>query len=184
MSHFTYTINWHKTTILTCTVATDSTTLIHLDNNVITNPKTIANAFNTYFSSVAGNILNNLLGGTNTLHTDPLVYLKNNYNKPNDKIHLKNTTTHEIDKIIHSLKCKNSYGYDEVSTRIIKISAPYILSPLTLITNKILSTGIFPTRLKFSEVKPLYKKGLKTELSNYRPISLLPSFSKIIEKVI
>jgi len=68
--------------------------------------------------------------------------------------------------------------------RIIKISAPYVLSPHTLILNKILSTGVFPKRLKFSEVKPLYKKGIKAELSNYRPISLLPSFSKIIEKVI
>ena len=65
-----------------------------------------------------------------------------------------------------------------------KDQCPYILSPLTLILNKILSTGVFPKRLKFSELKPLYKKGIKTELSNYRPISLLPSFSKIIEKVI
>ena len=76
------------------------------------------------------------------------------------------------------------YGYDEISTRILKISAPYILSPLTFIFNKILSTGIFPDRLKFSEVKPLYKKGLSTEFSNYLPVSLLPSFLKIIEKVI
>ena len=63
-----------------------------------------------------------------------------------------------------------------------KISAPCILSPLTFIFNKILSTGIFPDRLKFSEVKPLFKKGDKSEFSNYRPISLLTSFSKIIEK--
>ena len=75
-------------------------------------------------------------------------------------------------------------GYDEVSTRILKISAPYILSPLTYIFNKALTTGIFPDRLKFSEVKPLFKKGASTELSNYRPISLLTSFSKIIEKII
>jgi hypothetical protein len=75
-------------------------------------------------------------------------------------------------------------SYDEVSTRILKTSAPYISSPLTYIFNKILSTGIFPDRLKFSEIKPLFKKGDKTEFSNYRPISLLTSFSKIIEKII
>jgi hypothetical protein len=105
---------------------------------------------------LAENLLNNLAGILNTVNTDPLEYPKNNYSKPNDTIHLKNTTTHEINKIIHSLKCKDSHGYNEVSTRIIKISAPYILSPLTLIINKILSTGVFPKRLKFSEVKPLY----------------------------
>ena len=86
--------------------------------------------------------------------------------------------------IIHTLKTKDSYGYNEVSSRIIKISAPYILSPLTYIFNKVLSMGVFPERLKFSEVKPLFKNGLKTELSNYRPISLLTVFSKIIEKII
>jgi hypothetical protein len=150
----------------------------------ITNLITIADAFNTYFSSVAGNLLNNLPGTLNTVNTNPPEYLKNNYSKPNDTIHLKNTTTHEIDTIIHSLKCKDSHGYNEVSTRIIKTSAPHILSSLILILNKILSTEEFLKRLKFSEVKPLHKKGIKTELSNYHPISLLPSFSKIIETVI
>jgi len=82
------------------------------------------------------------------------------------------------------LKCKNSYGYDEISSRILKISTPYVLSPLTYIFNKILSTGIFSDRLKFSEMKPLYQKGDKTEVSNYRLTSFLISFSKIIEKII
>ena len=59
-----------------------------------------------------------------------------------------------------------------------------ILCHITYISNKILSTGVFPDRLKFSEVKPLYKKCNTSDFSNYRPISLLTSFSKVIEKLI
>jgi len=80
------------------------------------------------------------------------------------------------------LKCKDSYGYDEISSRILKISTPYILYPLTYIFNKVPSTCIFSEWLKLSEVRPFFKKGDITEFSNYRPISLLTSFSKIIEK--
>jgi hypothetical protein len=71
-----------------------------------------------------------------------------------------------------------------ISSWILKVSTPYVLSPLTYIFNKILQTGTFPDRLKFSKVKPLYKNGDKTELCNYRPILLLPTFYKIIEKIV
>jgi len=55
---------------------------------------------------------------------------------------------------------------------------------LSHICNRMLSTGTFPDRLKYSEIKPMYKKGNKTQITNYRPISLLPVFSKIFEKVL
>jgi len=77
---------------------------------------------------------------------NPVTWLRQNFSQPFTSLKLKNTTTHEIEKIIHSLKCKNSHRYDGISTRILKISAPYILSPLTYIFNKVLSTGIFPER--------------------------------------
>ena len=98
-------------------------------------------------------------------------------------VQLSNTTMYEIEKIIYSLERTNSYGYNEIPSIILKVSTPYFLSPLIFISNKILSTGTFPDRLKYSEVKPLYKKGDKTEVSKYKPISLT-IFSKIIEKII
>ena len=68
--------------------------------------------------------------------------------------------------------------------RILKISSPYIVSLLTYIGNTMLTTGTFSDRLKFSEIEPIYKKGDKTLIANYRSISLLPVFSNIFEKVI
>jgi hypothetical protein len=103
-----------------------------------------------------------LLKGTVLVKKNPMSYLYQAFGQSFSKMKLRNTTTHETEKIIKSLKSKNSYGYDEISTRILKVSAPYVLSPLTHIFNRVLSTGVFPERLKFAQVKPLYKKGEKT----------------------
>ena len=84
-------------------------------------------------------------------------------------------------KINKSLKSKNSHGYDKISVKILNLSSQFITSPLTYIYNKSLSTGTFPTGLKFSVVRPLYKKGDRTNISNLRPISLPTSFSKIFQ---
>jgi hypothetical protein len=93
-------------------------------------------------------------------------------------------TSKEIKDIIRILKWKNSKGYDEVPLNILKISMPFILSRLVYICNKSLSLGIFPTQLKYSQISHIFKKGDGTDMSNYRPISLLTSFSKFIENVI
>jgi hypothetical protein len=83
---------------------------------------------------------------------------------------LKYATTNEIDKIIKSLKTKNSYGYDEIPVKIIKLSVPFIISPLTYICNKSLSS-VFPERLKYAIIKSVREKGDRSLPSNYRPIS-------------
>jgi len=113
-----------------------------------------------------------------------LNYLYKVFIRPFPHIKLTPVTTKEISEIIKSLKWKNSHGYDKIPVRILKISLPFIISPLTYICNKSLCTGIFPTRLKYSQINPIFKKSSKTDISNYRPIPLLTSFSKVFEKVI
>jgi hypothetical protein len=79
---------------------------------------------------------------------------------------------------------ENSCGYDEVPYKIVKLSMQIISSPLIRICNRMLFTGMFTTRLKCLQILPVSKKCNRVEISAYRPVSLLTSFSKIFEKVI
>ena len=67
--------------------------------------------------------------------------------------------------------------------KLLKLCSYYISSPLNYICNRSLFTGVFPDRLKYTSIQPLFKIGSKDDINNYRPISILTSFSKIFEKV-
>jgi len=75
-------------------------------------------------------------------------------------------------------------GFDEITIKVVKVIANIIANPLSHLINNSLETGIFPNALKISKVIPIFKTGDQNILSNYRPISLLPVFSKVFEKVI
>jgi hypothetical protein len=106
--------------------------------------------------------LNKLANESNSLS-----YLSEVHKLTFPNINLTPVTSKEIKDIIKSLKWKNSKGYDEVPLNILKISMPFISSPLVYICNKFLSLGIFPTRLKYSRRSPIFKKGDNTVMSNY-----------------
>ena len=87
-----------------------------------------------------------------------------------------------ISKTIDSIQPKTS-GFDGISSQLLKSLKPALTQSLRLITNQILTTGIFPDKLNIAKVVPIYKKGENTQLCNYRPISLLTAISKVIEKI-
>jgi hypothetical protein len=90
---------------------------------------------------------------------NPTYYLSQISHNPFPNITFNNTSTKEIEKIIKSVRIKNSHGYDGITTKMIKVSAPYISSPPNYICNKSTKPGTFPTRLKYSIVNSLFKKG-------------------------
>ena len=95
-----------------------------------------------------------------------------------------NITVEEMLTLINNLPPKKSCGCDGLTLQILKLIKEPLIQPLTLLTNQILNSGIFPNKLKEAKVIPIYKKEDKNNFTNYRPISLLPTISKLIEKVI
>ena len=138
----------------------------------------IANKFNTFFANVGFKLAENITDAENTNFRDYLL----NQSLPNFtfELILEATTM----KMLNNLKPKPSCGYDGISTKLLKTCRLEICKPLTLIINQMLTTGIFPDDLKVAKVIPLFKKGKNEILDNNRPISLLPSLSKIFERVI
>ena len=87
-------------------------------------------------------------------------------------------------KAIDTLENKSSSGHDGISSKIVKLLKNEISKQLTVLINQMLKTGIFPDSFKTSKIVPLFKKGDNELLTNYRPISLLPTISKVFERVI
>ena len=90
----------------------------------------------------------------------------------------------KILKIIRSLNPNKAHGWDEISVRMIKISDDVLVTPLKMIFESCIKNGIFPEIWKKANIVPVHKKGSKNLKQNYRPISLLPIFGKIFEKMI
>ena len=87
-------------------------------------------------------------------------------------------------KAIENLENKNSSGHDGICNKLLKSIKCSVSKSLTIIINQMITTGIFPDVFKVSKVTPIFKKGDCSLMSNYRPISLLPTISKIFERVI
>ena len=94
------------------------------------------------------------------------------------------TTYHEIISLISALKLNKAEGHDDIPPYFLEIAAEIIAITLAMILNLCMQFGIFPNKLKIAEVLPVYKSGPTEHVTNYRPIFLLSSISKIFERVI
>ena len=99
---------------------------------------------------------------------------------------IENITLNEskVKLILKLLNPNKSQGWDNVSIRMIKMCGPDLAKPLVIIYKNCLAKGVFPSIWKKANVLPIHKKDIKHNAKNYRPISLLPIFGKILEKII
>ena len=148
------------------------------ENNIVTNKLDIVNKFNSFFTNTGTNLSNKIKMPSNKSFKD---YLKNKFNL---KFTFHNIDEEHVSKIIDKLSPKTSFGFDGLSSKLLKSIKNAVIKPITTIINQMINTGIFPDKLKIAKIVPIYKKDDETQFTNYRPISLLPTISKIFEKII
>ena len=149
---------------------------LNINGKIIDDPKDIVNNVNTFFVNVGPETDKNV---PKVNHISPEKYLKNR-NQFNFIIaHISNE---EVLDLIHALPNKSS-GPASIPLELLQVAADLIVVPLCHIINVSFSSGIFPDSLKVAKVLPLHKGGSSQDLNNFRPISLLSIFDKIIEKL-
>ena len=150
---------------------------IKIDQIEILNEKAIANEFGKYFSNVGKEFANRVGDPKNNI----AYYSYKIFRNPNS-IYFYPTSEIEIRKLIENLPNKTSSGHDNISNILLKKICPIITQPLVLIFNLSLLNGVFLSRMKLSEITPLHKGKESYYTTNYRPISLLLTISKLLEK--
>lgn len=142
-------------------------------------PSTVINSVNDFFANVGKNLAEKVfLSGTITPNSQV------NHYQSLKSFGLIDIGPVELLSLINSLKTDCSIGWDNISSRIIKQNKEFLIPPLTHIFRLSFSTSVFPRAFKKSVILPIYKSGDKLNVTNYRPISILPALSKILERAL
>lgn len=142
----------------------------------VEDPDQVSEIFNNYFVNVSTSVN----GNNPRFHTAGFPK-KDNSTELNE---FSQISSEKLFNIISKMEPKKSCGIDEISMHILKFCKEEVVMPLTHLINVSLITGFFPQNCKIAKVKPLFKKSDRTDPGNYRPVSLLPTVSKLIEKVV
>ena len=138
----------------------------------------ISNQLNEHFNTIGKKMASKF---DNMTTNDPTMHINRT---PLCSIYLQLTTTEEIIKLITEIEMKKATGPDKISAYIVKVTCEIIAPIISELFNKCIHDGTFPNLLKIAEIIPLHKGDTKTDSTNYRPISLLPIYGKLFEKVI
>ena len=139
------------------------------------NKPEIADAFNDFFTNIGQKLASQIPKSSKTFET----YI----NKENAIMDSKPLSINKLKEAFFSLKINKSSGVDDVSFNIIKKCFDVLCKPLIYLFQLSLEKGVFPDDLEIAKVTPIYKAGDNSDISNYRPISVLLCFSRILERL-
>ena len=150
---------------------------LQINNELTTDSNIISNSANTFFTTIASKLEAKLIPEQSKSYLD---YLPPQNEK---SFFIHPTTPKEVENLISNLKNNKSTGPNSIPTKILKLTKKIISEPLCNIINISFNTGVFPESMKSAKVIPIFKKGDETQITNYRPISVLSNISKIFEKL-
>ena len=153
-------------------------TSVKVDNNTIEDSSEMANEFNNFFVNIATKLKEPII---HTNH-DKLSEFCQERLSPDTKFSIPPISNENVLKFLSTIDINKATGTDMIGPRLLKFAAPFIADEVTYICNHSISNSIFPSKWKEAKVAPLHKNGPREEVNNYRPISILPVLSKVLEK--
>lgn len=158
---------------------TKNTDLLKAANN----PTEALNVTNSYFATIGETLAHDILNQIGKTEQE-LANATSLQNRTANSLFLAPTDHVQITNIMSTLKSNSAPGSDNISNQLLKTCKHILAVPIAFICNLSLETGIFPSSLKNANVCPIHKAGDTEHPSNYRPISLLTTISKILERVV
>ena len=150
---------------------------LNVNGSNITFEEEIANAFNEYFTNIGPSL-------ANSIHDSDASFEQFIQPAESKFSRFKLVSESKVVKLLNGLSHRKAAGLDKISGRILKIAANTIAPSLTHIFNHSLISNCFPYEGKMARLVPIYKKGPRDLTENYRPISILPAISKIMERLL
>lgn len=145
------------------------------NNSVLMNPQDICEHMNSFFAGIGQELAGKLP------HL-PIDVSKEHHS--NKTMFFRPVSEEEVEKVIESLDPMKATGADSVDVRSLKLCKQFIVPVLCKLINQSLYTGEVPEKMKVAKIRPLHKGGSKDSADNYRPISVLPSISKVFEIIV
>ena len=146
-----------------------------INDKITSNKQAVANGFNSFFINTGANLAKSIPSDPRSSTT----FMKRNPHS----MAIMPIIQNDVINVIRNLKA-SSPGWDQISAVVVKATYPCFIEPLTHILNQSVMYGVFPSELKLAKVIPLYKANDPMLSSNYRPVSVLPVFSKIFERIV
>jgi hypothetical protein len=150
---------------------------LRMGNRIVSNLTEVTELINMYFSNSVEKLAKQKNKVVNSIKKQLRI------SQCPSTIFIHPVTEDEVVCVAEGLKDKLSADYDDIPVSLIKKCITLVKKPLVHIYNISLNSDVFPNVWKIAKVIPLYKKGDRSDYKNYRPISVLPVFSKMLERV-